>query len=75
MWGPGKCYHCSYPCAPSCHRRMTSSGWVTLSFAISFVIYFLSGQAWPEGERGDCNVPPPRGQRTGQTEKMYAAIV
>ena len=51
----------------------------------SFFCYFLCdffgapsiflGQAWAEGKRGACNVPPPRGLRTGKPGKMYAAMI
>jgi len=45
-----------------------------LSFVLS-LIYSLLGQAWAEGKRGACNVPPPRGLRTGKPGKMYAAMI
>jgi len=35
----------------------------------------LLGTGLDGGQSGACNVPPPRGQRTGKTDKMYAAIV
>jgi len=43
-------------------------------FLGALIITFL-GQAWAVGKRGACNVTPPRGQQTGKTDKMYAAIV
>jgi len=49
-----------------------------------FLLLFLSLFPWCAsilgaglggGQRGACNVPPPRGQRTGNLGKMYAAIL
>jgi len=70
----------SYHPPRSWHRRKRIRGWATfpLLFPLCFYsarFYFLSGQAWAEGKRGACNEPPPRGQRTGKMDKMYAAIV
>ena len=54
-----------------CHTRSTSS------FPLSFpwCARYLLGSGRAEGKRGACNVPPPRRQRTGGANKMYAAIV
>ena len=36
---------------------------------------YLLGTGLGGGQRGACNVPPPRGQRARKAGKMYAAIV
>ena len=46
-----------------------------ISFVISLVRIYLLGTGLGGGRRGACNVPPPRGQRMGKTDKMHAAIV
>jgi len=49
---------------------------LVLPFVISLVRTFIFlGQAWAEGERGACNVPPPRGPRTRKLGKIYAAMI
>jgi len=52
---------------------------LVLSFVISFVISWcaphLPGTGLGGGRRGACNVPPPRGLRTGKLGKMYAAMI
>jgi len=55
----------------------------TVSFVLSFVAHLLSpwcalhllGTGLGGGQRGACNVPPPRGLRTGKLCKMYAAMI
>jgi len=44
-------------------------------FLCDFLGRIYLGTGLGGGQRGACNVPPPRGQRTGKTDKMYAAIV
>jgi len=45
-----------------------------ISFVISLVRTYLLGPGLGGGQRGACNVPSPRGQRTGKIDKMHAAI-
>jgi len=71
------------PTPLSWHPQMRGRSLGTVSFALSFIFlcyslgapYIFLGQAWAEGKRGACNVPPPCGRWTGKTDKMYAAIV
>jgi len=46
-----------------------------IPFVLSLASFTSLGKAWAEGKRGACNVPPPRGQRTGELRKMYAAMI
>jgi len=46
--------------------RRSSNDFFCLSFAISLVFHtYLLGKGLGGGQRGACNVPPLRGQRTG----------
>jgi len=48
------------------------------SFVISSVIslvFYPRGKGLGGGQRGACNLPPPRALRTGQMDKIYTAIV
>jgi len=61
-------------------QRLGAERGSALSFVFSFVFSLvraslLTGQAWVEGEREACNVPPLHGQRQGRGLKVYAAIV
>ena len=68
---------CFSPRPRSWHPRKRTRGWVSISFVLSFLSFpcdffgahcIFWGQAWAEGkggQRGACNVSPPRGQRTG----------
>ena len=74
---------CSYPRPPSWnpHARSRTWGAVSLvlllaffffslfSFLISLVRHTLSWTGLGGGQRGACNVPPLRGQRTGKLDK------
>jgi len=45
-------------------------------FLLSFLWFLnLLGKGLGGGQRGACNVPPPRGQRTGKPGKIYAAMI
>jgi len=76
----------SYPRHRSWCRRERSRGgggmgtrflclFLFIPFVLSLASFTSLGKAWAEGKRGACNVPPPRGQRTGELRKMYAAMI
>jgi len=46
-----------------------------ISFVIPLVFRIFLGKAWAEGKGELATCPPPRGQRMGKMDKMYAAIV
>jgi len=52
---------------PPYGRGKAGAGRGGRSFVCNFlgVYHIFSGQAWAEGKRGACNVPPLRGQQTG----------
>jgi len=71
--GAGGSCHSSYPCPPSWHPQTRSRILGTACFVLSFAFplsfpgcaLHLLGTCLGRGRRGVCNMPPPRGQRTG----------
>jgi len=74
IWVMGGSHRCSCPRLPSWHPQARSRTQGTVSFVLPFVFRLLFpwcashllGTGLGGGQRGACNVPPLRGQRTGK---------